>query len=251
MVLVRVNWLSSFPVFEKEDTVVLCGGLGTRLGSLTREIPKPLLPISGSPFLLHLLKKLQEQGLNRFYLAARYLNECFSDFVEQYSRLFECLELIVEPQTFGTGGALRNAALHIQSPFFWVVNGDSWIEQSLKPVAEFADKKKSCFAMVAVKSKNIVGGAGDKGGLQFSREKILEKFHGHHSEGEVWHNAGVYHVSREAILNWPLSKYDLESGLQNLMGGKPVHVFCSEGVLLDIGKPETFVQAEQFLTGRN
>lgn len=228
------------------DAVILCGGLGTRLGALTRETPKPLLPINGRPFLLHLLKRLQKEGVRRFFLAARYLSEQFADFVKVAQREFESVELIIEPEPLGTGGALRHAAEFVAGKYFWGINGDSFVAQSLAPVARFAEEQQSRFAMVAVKETHIFGGARDKGGLRFNDRRVLENFRGHASAGESWQNGGIYHVSRDAVLNWPAGQYDLEQKLQQLMGEEPVHVFCSEALLLDIGKPETLGQAAAF-----
>lgn len=228
------------------DAVILCGGLGTRLGALTRETPKPLLLVNGQPFLSHLLKRLQKEGVRRFFLAARYLSEQFADFVKGARGEFETVEMIIEPEPLGTGGALRHAAGFVTGRHFWGINGDSFVPQSLAPVARFAEEQRSRFAMVAVKEAHIFGGAQDKGGLRFNDRKVLESFRGHASAGESWQNGGIYHVSRDAVLNWPGGKYDLEQKLQQLMGDHPVHVFCSEAPLLDIGKPETLRQAASF-----
>ena len=63
-----------------EQAVILCGGLGKRLRPITKNIPKPLAPLNGKPFLTYLLKQLSEQGIKKVLLLAGYK----SDLVEEY-----------------------------------------------------------------------------------------------------------------------------------------------------------------------
>ena len=56
-----------------EQAVILAGGRGSRLGSITKQIPKPLLPINGSPFLGHLLEQLADQGCKQVLVLVGYL----------------------------------------------------------------------------------------------------------------------------------------------------------------------------------
>lgn len=88
---------------------ILCGGVGSRLGELTREVPKAMIPVGGRPYLEHVIESFAERGLRRFVLLTGFRHEAiethFGDGSGQgvsivYSREFEPL---------GTGGALRQA----------------------------------------------------------------------------------------------------------------------------------------------
>ena len=59
--------------------MVLCAGLGTRLGDLTREIPKPMLPLHGQPLLAYLLSNLRSQGFNDVAVNLHFRPEVISD----------------------------------------------------------------------------------------------------------------------------------------------------------------------------
>ena len=50
--------------------IVLCGGLGTRLGLLTKDMPKPLLTVAGRPFIAHVLDRLTQADISGLVLAA-------------------------------------------------------------------------------------------------------------------------------------------------------------------------------------
>ncbi|MGB2815132.1 MAG: sugar phosphate nucleotidyltransferase, partial [Dehalococcoidales bacterium] len=57
------------------QAVILAGGLGTRLGALTRNVPKVMLPFNGNPFLYYVIKLLKEQGIKEIVMCTGYLGE--------------------------------------------------------------------------------------------------------------------------------------------------------------------------------
>ena len=56
------------------SVVILAGGQGTRLGTLTKKTPKPLIRVAGKPFLFHQLNYLYKQGIRKVVLCLRYLH---------------------------------------------------------------------------------------------------------------------------------------------------------------------------------
>ena len=91
------------------QTAILVGGRGTRLKSLTDNLPKPMVSTQGRPFLEILLRLLQSKGLSRFLLLTGYLNTAISDYFGNGSKFGIHIEYSVEPEPLGTAGALRNA----------------------------------------------------------------------------------------------------------------------------------------------
>src|SRR5215469_18379171 len=95
-----------------EQAAILCGGLGTRLGGLTAQIPKPLLSVGETPFLDVLLFELGRHGLRRILLLAgfaadRILNYAATTPLKKQFGLE--IEVLVEPEPAGTGGAVWHA----------------------------------------------------------------------------------------------------------------------------------------------
>ncbi|MBI3318706.1 MAG: NTP transferase domain-containing protein [Candidatus Omnitrophica bacterium] len=229
------------------DVVILCGGKGSRLGALTRRTPKPLLPIGGEPFLSLLLKKLKQEGFSRFALAIHHRADCFEEFLGRYRTRFPGLRLVLEPLPLGTGGALKNALSFIQSSTWVALNGDSWVEQTLRPVLEAHERQERDFTGVAVQANRVVGAPVEKGfwhsdpsgkGLEFSSRPL---------QGEGWVNAGAYVLSRSLVASWPGGAYSLETHLGSLLEGRRKGLFYSQGRLLDIGTPDCLAQADLFL----
>lgn len=225
------------------DVVILCGGLGTRLGALTQQTPKPLIRIGQYPFLAHLLKRLQREGFRNFILAVHHLAGQFYDFVETHRSQFPGMTLIEEKIPFGTGGALRHAASRASSETFLAMNGDSMVSQSLAPVLQFHGAKKSIFTMVAVRKENVEVESHNKGGIQIGANHDLVSFRGHQTAGEEWVNAGVYAANRSAVLSWPEGSFNLENKLESLLKPDKACVFKSDGFLLDIGTPQSLKKA--------
>ncbi len=112
------------------QAVILCGGLGTRLGTLTEATPKPLLEVAGRPFLLHLIQEVARHGVPRITLLAGHCGEQIKAAFHR-QRLFGAeIEVLAEPAPLGTGGALGFAVEHLD-PEFMLLNGDSWIDADL------------------------------------------------------------------------------------------------------------------------
>jgi NDP-sugar pyrophosphorylase family protein len=204
------------------DVVVLCGGRGRRLGTLSAQTPKPLLEVAGHPFLFHLLVQMKREGFRRVILAAHYLAEQFWAFIATYQGLVPELELIVEPRPLGTGGALRYAAEAVSSSACVVLNGDTWVSQPVAPA-----------------QKGVWSVGADHRVLGFTTQESV-------SDG--WVNAGMYIFNRILIGSWPQGRcYSLEDNLPALLSGQRAALFYSEGRLLDIGTPACYALASRIL----
>jgi NDP-sugar pyrophosphorylase family protein len=108
------------------QVVILAGGLGTRLRPVTTQIPKPMVPVAGVPYLEHQLRLLAEQGLADVVLLTGYLGEQIEECFGDGSRLGLQLRYSREPTPLGTGGALREARSLLASEFL-VIYGDSYL----------------------------------------------------------------------------------------------------------------------------
>src|SRR5262245_47463597 len=111
--------------------VILVGGYGTRLGTLLGEIPKPMAPIGGRPFLEYLLYPLRRAGIRNVTLCCGYRAEV----IERYFGIGADwdLEIVYSMETtpLGTGGALRKARASMREETLVVMNGDSYFAISI------------------------------------------------------------------------------------------------------------------------
>ncbi len=92
------------------EAVVLVGGRGTRLRPLTIDTPKPMLPTAGAPFLVHLLARVRDAGIEHVVLATSYRPEVFAEHFGDGRAFGLSLDYVTETVALGTGGAIRNVA---------------------------------------------------------------------------------------------------------------------------------------------
>ena len=135
------------------QAVILCGGLGSRLGALAADMPKPLLPVDGTPFLDVLLYELARQGVTRVLLLAGFAAQRVVDYAASTplkSRFGLEIEVSIEPQRAGTGGAVWHARDRLDERFF-LLNGDSWFDINLLDLAGRVIDEPSATGVIAVR----------------------------------------------------------------------------------------------------
>ena len=115
------------------EAIVLAGGFGTRLKSVVFDLPKPMAPVAGKPFLERLLKSLAQKGFTRIVLALGYMAE---KVIEHFGSRFEGMELVyeIESTPLGTGGAVRLALTQCLTDHVFVFNGDTYLDLEVSHV---------------------------------------------------------------------------------------------------------------------
>jgi NDP-sugar pyrophosphorylase family protein len=121
---------------EMPPLALLAGGLATRLGELTKKVPKAMLEVAGEPFIAHQLRLMRREGVPRVVICVGYLAEQIEAYVGDGSRFGIPVSYKIDgPKLLGTGGALR-AALPELGDAFLVMYGDSWLDTTYAPVVE-------------------------------------------------------------------------------------------------------------------
>lgn len=116
---------------------ILAGGLGTRLGERVRELPKPLLPVAGEPFVFHQLRLLRRHGAGRVVLCVGYLGRQIEQAVGDGRALgLEVSYSYDDPAGSGTAGAIRRALPQLGAEFL-VLYGDTYLR------IDYADVQRS------------------------------------------------------------------------------------------------------------
>jgi len=106
---------------------ILAGGLATRLGPLTKNIPKSLIPINGEPFVAHQLRLLQRSGIQHVILCVGHLGKMIEDAIGDGKPFGVNLEYSYDGHTLlGTAGAIKGALPKLGEKFF-VMYGDSYL----------------------------------------------------------------------------------------------------------------------------
>jgi NDP-sugar pyrophosphorylase family protein len=108
--------------------VVLAGGLATRLGPLTRRVPKSLVEVAGKPFAVHQIELLRQSGIAEITFLVGHLGEMIADVLGDGARWGVQLRYVFDgSRALGTGGAIRHAAAGLADSFF-VLYGDAYLD---------------------------------------------------------------------------------------------------------------------------
>lgn len=117
--------------------MILAAGLGTRLRPLTNKIPKPLLPVGGTPLIVWNLLLLRDCGIHEVMINVHYLGNMIEDAIGDGSRWDMQVRYSHEPILLGTGGGLKAAEWFFGEQPFLVINGDTLIQLDVKALIEF------------------------------------------------------------------------------------------------------------------
>lgn len=177
--------------------IILVGGLGTRLGSITRDVPKPLLQVGEHPFLYYLIIKGIKSGFNDFILLAGYKGERVREFADLIAdKLKIRIQVLVEAEPLGTAGALLQAEGMLNDEFL-LMNGDSFFDINLLDLTTYkiAEPWVARLAIYTSQNKSRYGSIVLKNGVikSFSEKSS--------QDNSALINGGIYWL-KKAILDY-------------------------------------------------
>jgi len=228
----------------KIQTIILAGGLGTRLRSVVEDRPKVMAMVHGQPFLAYLLNQLVTAGVDEVVISTGYLSEKIRDI---FRDKYRSLRIIYSEESapLGTAGALRLAWPLIHSDLVLVMNGDSYCDVSLEEFWFEHQRRGARASMLLTETSDTQRfgrvDLGDDGVVVAFREKSGEA-----RAGII--NAGIYLFQNRLIAELePDTVLSLEMDVLPKLIGQGLFGFVSEGKFLDIGTPEDYASAETFL----
>jgi NDP-sugar pyrophosphorylase family protein len=229
---------------ENIQVAILAGGLGSRLKSVVHDRNKVAAEVAGKPFLTFLLDSLSRAGFEEVVLCSGFMGE---DLNSRLGERYKGLQLVYshEPKQLGTAGALRYAARLFKSDTILVMNGDSYCDLDLNKMVQYhcSMKVKVTIAAVLVEEASRYGRLDlDPGG----KVKAFQEKMAHHGAGYV--NAGIYIIQRELLDTIPDKRpVSLERDIFPQWVAFGMHTLRHSGSFIDIGTPETYLQAQSYL----
>jgi len=222
------------------EAIVLAGGFGTRLRTVVSDVPKPLAPVAGRPFLHWLLDGLARQGIARVILATGYMGDVMRERLGE-THAGMALAHAREETPLGTGGALWAALRLAEGERVFVLNGDTWLGAPLAPLAEEAPEADLVLAVRPVADRSRYGTVRVEGNRILGLE---EK--GPSGPGLV--NAGLYVARRDLPARRPMpDAFSLEAEILSRPDGLDLRAHRTDAPFLDIGTPEDFARAQDLI----
>lgn len=231
------------------SAIILAGGLGTRLKSVVPDIPKPMAPIAGRPFLERQIDYWIEQGISHFILSVGYRHE---DIQTHFGGSYRTasIEYVVEHSPLGTGGGflLATQALNSSSPFL-LLNGDTYFEVNLKDLDRLATNHQAdwCFSLFRANE------SGRYMGLEINSTdgKLMSFESGNQQIGRLA-NGGVYWINPQSLKTLDVQigqAYSLENDIfvQLQRNGQAIYGLECGGRFIDIGVPSDYARAQTMM----
>ena len=228
--------------------IILAGGLGTRLREAVPDLPKPMAPINGRPFMEFQMDYWIKQGVQKFIISVGYLYEIIMDhFGTSYQGI--PIEYAIEKTPLGTGGGLILAtkSLSEHEPFL-LLNGDTFFEVDLETLLNFHKEKRSDWTFSLFGTNEV----GRYMGMDVAEDgRILSLKSESVAVGQLA-NGGVYLLAPSVLKQFD-SQADVKLSLEDDIlptimntNGVLYGVEC-RGRFIDIGIPDDYFRAAEVI----
>lgn len=218
--------------------VIMAGGLGSRLGELTKNTPKPMLKVGGVPLLETILISFMECGFFNFYISVNYKKEVIMDYFGNGSKWGVDIEYLIEDKRLGTAGALSLIKETHKNPII-VTNGDVMTSMDYHSLLKHHVEQKSKATMCIRKHEYAVPyGVVEVEGCEIMTllEKPIKSFN---------INAGIYVIEPEIIDRIPKDIfYDMTTLFEDVAKiNQKRCVFFMRDYWIDVGQVKELEQA--------
>ena len=237
--------------------VILAAGKGTRMGTLTQDIPKPMIPVAGKPVVEHIMRRIAEAGVDEFVLVVGYLSEKIKSYFGDGSGFDFRVSYSEQWEGYGTGAALMAAReLAADGPVLMTFADVITSVRTYKDALSTYSKRRGAGVVTLNWVEDPYTGAAVLIDEDQRICKIIEK----PPKGEVpsrWNSAGIF-VFEPVIFeylerltpSWR-GEYELADVLNYMIGDRlPIYPSYLEGEWMDVGSVEAITAAEKLLAPR-
>ncbi len=228
--------------------VILAAGEGTRMRPLTANLPKPLLPVAGKPFLRHTLDAVRNAGLRDVTILIGWQGHRIRESFGRGEDVGLSIEYEEQTERLGTAHALGQLRKHVEGPFL-SINGDVVVSGgALKELLAFQKKAGGpTMALAEVPDPRPFGVVEVADGSVTGLEEKPRAPKSHLI------NAGIYVFDPEifplidATPKSPRGEYEITDTIRTLLAVREVHAFRLPGEWLDVGRPWDLLRANAAL----
>ena len=230
------------------QAVIMAGGKGTRLASVTKNVPKPMVLIEGKPLLQYQIENLKANGVSDIILVVGYMGRVIQDYFKDGSAFGVNIHYYVEDTPLGTAGALTELENQLDDTFLLVL-GDLFINVNYERFIAFHQMKKAIISLFSHPNSHpydsdiiVTDDSGCVTGWLYKNRKRTDSY-------KNLVNAGIYVANKEILKFIPLhQKVDLEKDVitPQISSGR-VFAYQSSEYVKDIGTPDRLSKVVQDL----
>ena len=235
------------PVLADVPLALLAGGVGTRVQSISRRIPKALFEVHGRPFIAHQLELVRGNGIRRVVICTGHLGEQTEAYVGDgrkfgvevvYSRDGEVL--------LGTAGALKKAE-GLLGPLFWVMYGDTYLDVSFAEIFAAFRGSRALGLMTVFKNENRL----DRSNVTY-RDGLLLDYDKRNPKPEMTHIDYGLSLLGGRALEGVLSgaRADLGDVYHELVARGAMQAFEVHRRFYEVGSPDGLAETRRFFENR-
>ena len=228
--------------------MILAAGLGTRLRPLTEHIPKPLLPLAGTPIIVWNLLLLRQHGFKEVMINLHHLGHMIEHQLGDGSPWGIRIRYSNEPIILGTGGGIKAVESFFEGEPFVVMNGDTLMELNLTALVDQHLAQGGVATMVLredpdVERWGVVETTLDHRVLAINGQGLRSQTSG--SSILRYMFAGVHVIHPRLLVHCPPGQPSsiIDGYVAELAGGSLIHGFIAKGYWSDIGTEERLVRA--------
>ncbi len=228
--------------------LILAAGEGTRMRPLTANIPKPLLPVAGKPFLRHIIETLESLGIIDIYLLIGWKNLKIKEYFGDGQRFNVNITYLNQEERLGTAHAVGIAKSVMDSPFL-CLNGDIVVAKSyIKGLMDFYKTHKGEIISLA-----RVDNPERFGVVTLEEERVKEIIEKPKAPKSDLINAGIYIFTPDifkAIEQTPKSsrgEYEITESIKILMKSGDIYGYTLDEPWVEIGRPWDLLVANEII----
>ncbi len=227
--------------------MILAAGLGTRLRPLTNTIPKPLLPVGGTPLIVWNLLLLKRHGFRHVVINLHHLGPMIEQALGTGSKFGIRIVYSREPVILGTGGGIKQAEPHFSGEPVLILNGDTLVEMDLESLRDFHRTRNAAATLVLRE---------DSDAARWGLVEVGEKEHILRITGKGLIDsvptmsrmfAGIHILHPRLLRQVPkgIASSIIDPYVKAIEQGEPVLGYDLQGYWSDIGTAERYAQAER------
>ena len=215
------------------QVVILAGGLGSRLGSVTEKIPKSLIEVNGIPIITRILDWAFEQGCRRCLILTGHLGEMFENYEHKLDLTF-----VRESKPLGTGGALWNARYHLENEFI-LLWGDDYHPTNYSLLVDSHRKNNALLTMTVTEKHESMNLRHESGKvIEYNKSSSNANFNGYEAGTSIVDKKVIETYGKNGKWSWEETVYPALSG--------EITAHIDNTKFWDMGTPERLEVLKQF-----
>lgn len=218
--------------------VMLAGGLGTRIQSISNGVPKALIPLAGRPFLFWKLRELEANGVEYLHILTGHGSHLIEDYIRDNPAKIKVQITIDNLANQGTGQALTSALKDFEGETFLLTYGDNLLDLRINELMKHSNGTNSLMAVTA----NLE--IGDKRNVEIRNSKVVNYTKA--SQFKLTHmDYGYALLHRNHVLD--TERNNLDDIFQSLAQHNLLDAHITEAKYFEIGTPSGFERANNYL----